>query len=454
MAEIHNIQLADLLLDQENARLGDPQASQPATYISLTQQATPRALLTLCAHVVENGLDPLSLTAVVATGDKRRKYRVLEGNRRILALKALETPAIVTGKKIMSAAEERKLAGLSQRYHKDPITTVSCVLFDTEDSAVDWIVLRHTGANDGAGLKEWGSTEKERFLLRHGRTQKRTTALQILEFVEQKTGKIDGPGQPKIATTVTRMMSNPEIRAAHGLDMVGGELVALYPADVIAPALRALVEDLTSKKLKVAQVYDREARVAYAEALKKTSPLDETKRLPTPVGLADLAAGKSTPVPVKPRRARKPTAAPELTTIVPPDCVMNPSQPRLNAVYDELCRLDISSFPNAGAVLLRVFLELSVDHEIMRLKLMPENQMLGMKLSIRLTKLAQALADSQRIPEQLRRAIVQIADSQSVIAASTMGFNQYVHNEFVHPAPKDLQTAWMQLQPFLVEITT
>lgn len=453
MHEIVTIPVVDLLLDQENARIGQAQDSQPATYVALARETTPKALLNLCEHIVDHGLDPLSLTGVVATGDKRRRYRVLEGNRRVLALKVLETPTLLTGKGVLSKSEEKRLSQLSHRFQRDPITAIACVLFDDEDAPIDWVDLRHTGAHDGAGLMNWNSTEQDRFRLRHGRIERPTPALQIIDFVKATTGDGEGSGgrQPRIATTLTRMMSTPEIREAYGLDMVGGELVALYPAEVVGPGLQQLVSDLTSRKLRVGQVYDAPQRRTFAANRKRQAPLDEAKKLPAPVQLGDLAAGKSTPAAKAKRpKARKP--APQVTTIVPPGTKLSPSQPRLNAIYDELSRLDASTYTNAGAVLLRVFLELVVDHEIQRIQLMPEAEMLKSPLAKRLKVLAQDLADRGRISEQLRRAVQQIAESQNVIAASTHGFNQYVHNEYVHPALADLQAAWRQLEPFLEEI--
>jgi hypothetical protein len=147
--ETVSVPVSDLLLDVGNARLGEEQPSQQAVYLTLAQQQG-RRLVALAKDIVENGLDPTTLPAVVATGDRRRRYVVVEGNRRILALKALETPSIVSG--ALSPTEQRFLGVLSGRYLDDPIDEVSCVLFESQDGADHWIALRHTGANEGAGL--------------------------------------------------------------------------------------------------------------------------------------------------------------------------------------------------------------------------------------------------------------------------------------------------------------
>ena len=144
MHETIDIAVADLLLDQDNARLGTRQTSQQAVYIALAKEVDGQ-LVRLAKDIVDHGLDPTALTAVVATDTGR--YRVLEGNRRALALKALETPSIVKGG--LSKAELRKLEALAKVYAENPIDEIPCIVFDTPEEAYHWIVLRHTGAHGG-----------------------------------------------------------------------------------------------------------------------------------------------------------------------------------------------------------------------------------------------------------------------------------------------------------------
>ena len=98
MPRNEDIVVPDLLLDPENARLGTVQTTQPATALALAAQQG-RRLVNLAADIVEAGLDPAQPLTVLATGkgDRRRRYTVLEGNRRVLAIKALETPSLVAG---------------------------------------------------------------------------------------------------------------------------------------------------------------------------------------------------------------------------------------------------------------------------------------------------------------------------------------------------------------------
>src|SRR5262245_16685049 len=121
--ETRDIAVVDLLLDQENARLGASQESQQATYLALAKELRGQ-LVVLARDIVDEGTDPTALAAVVEADGGR--YRVLEGNRRVLALKALETPSIVKGG--LTHGEQRKLEELSARYSVNPIDEITCVV--------------------------------------------------------------------------------------------------------------------------------------------------------------------------------------------------------------------------------------------------------------------------------------------------------------------------------------
>jgi hypothetical protein len=124
--------------------------------------------------------------------------------------------------------------------------------------------------------------------------------------------------------------------------------------------------------------------------------------------------------------------------------------PRLNAIYNELLTLNATQYPNAASVLLRVFVELSIDHYLTQMNLSGENEKLAKKLKVA----ADDLKKKGQIDDQLRKAIDRIANSQTVIAASTFTFNQYVHNRYSHPIPSELFIAWDELEPFLLQVCT
>lgn len=449
VAEKVDIPLADLQLDPTNARLLTEPNSQQGIYAALAAQEQ-RKLVNLANDIVVNGLDPTTLVAVVPTADARRRYRVIEGNRRVLALKALETPSIVSS--ALSAKDQARLSQLATRYAANPIDPVPCILFQDEEASRHWIELRHTGANDGVGLVEWDSNEKDRFKSRHGAAP-RSHAGQVLDFLG-KTLPTALPGKgDRITTTLNRVLSSPQIRTKLGLGMVGGELLSHYPAPETAKALGWLVDELRSGRLKTKEVYEAADRTAYANRIPRTVVPPQSKKSSGLISLAALTSGAK-PQPKPPKKGKKPTPKPqERASIVPAGCKINPQAPRINTIFNELSQLAVDTFPNSCGVLLRVFLELTIDHYLEQKKVMTETERRAAPLAKRMKTAAASLHTDGKITAQLEKAVEKVANSKDVIAASSATFNQYVHNPYVHPKPSELRTAWLELQPFLEELS-
>ena len=441
------VMLAALLLDHENARLGESQQTQQQVYAKLAEQQG-KLLVALALDIVENGLDPTTLIAVVPTDDRRRRYKVMEGNRRVLALKALETPSIVVNG--LAPGEQKTFANLAAKYQENPVEEVPAVIFDSEDEARHWIKLRHTGANEGAGLVSWDSNEINRWEDRHGGTGKtRNPAGQALDFYERIAGRKAGNG---LVTNLGRIVKNPDCRRALGLELVKGELVALYPAAEVRKGLEKIVGDLESQTIRVKNIYDAADQRNYLQTFKPSELPDPTKKLKAPVALGDLKPGGrgsgATPPTPKPRSKKK--SPPPRTTVIPATCKINPTNPKLNTLYNELLQLDVNSYPNAAAVLLRVFVEQSVEHWLDQNPGVRPKQGRPLTLADKLKLVAADLEGKGKIPNALRKVIDRIAGAQgSVMSASTNAFNQYVHNYFAYAKPQEIFSSWDELQPFM-----
>ena len=75
-----------------------------------------RKLLVLAQDILQNGLNPSDLPFVMPLNDDRKRYIVLEGNRRLAALKSLENPEPLSGAIDNATFEEfRALVGSTSR---------------------------------------------------------------------------------------------------------------------------------------------------------------------------------------------------------------------------------------------------------------------------------------------------------------------------------------------------
>jgi hypothetical protein len=409
----------------------------------------PEALVQLASDIVDHGIDPTSLPAVVATDDRRRRYRVLEGNRRVLALKVLETPNIVSSS--VSDRQLAKLSALSKKYADEPLAEVQCVLFDRAEEANHWIKLRHTGANDGRGLKEWGPNEKERWDVRHGGgNKKRSAGGQVLDFAQQQRS-IAGAQ----LSNVDRLAKSPTVRKKFGLDSNTGVLVSHFPASEMMKPWNKVIDDLASGRIKVKHIYDADARDEYLAEFSTSDLPDPKKKLAAPVALADLAgtdAGARGATGPRPKAKKKTPASRQRTSLIPRGCPISPTEPRVNDIYNEMLNLDADSYPNSCAVMLRVFLELSVDHTLQTNSWMTDTQLKSASLHDKLIKVSEKMHAAGTITDDIRQAVRKVADSQHTLAANLKTFNQFVHNKIVRPKPAELRLAWDELQPFLERV--
>jgi hypothetical protein len=165
MAETETFSPAALLIDEQNPRLGEPNAGQRQALQEIAH-LLGRRLQVLAQDIVRNRTDPSSLPIVMEAAERGR-YVVLEGNRRLAALRALENPEVIADS--VPSGVLRSLRKLSKEYLKNPIDELLRVVVKDRDEAHHWIELRHTGGNQRAGLLSWGADEVARFRARGGR---------------------------------------------------------------------------------------------------------------------------------------------------------------------------------------------------------------------------------------------------------------------------------------------
>ena len=447
MPEDVEIPLSDLLIDKGNARLVKEQAGQQEAMLAIAHQQSGK-LLKLAADIVENGLDPLNPPAVIPTSDQRKRYVVIEGNRRITALKALETPSLIAS--VFGAGDQKKLQKLAELFAQNPISTVRCVLFDNEKEMEHWVGLRHTGQNDGVGVVEWGSDEKDRFASRHGL---RSPEGQILDFVE-KFGALSDSAKhstTKVISNIKRLISSPPVKEKLGIEVVAGRVVMRFPPEEVLKSLTHMVEDLKTEKINVRDIYTKEARAEYAENLPVNVLPNTSTVLDAPVPLESVTTAGPLPEKPKPRPKTKRTPG-ERATLIPKTFQPDIDTPRINNIYVELLSLSVEQYPNCCAVMLRVFIELSVDHYNQKNSLISDADRRNTKLAKVLKMAAEHLRRNGKIDAGLETAVEKIADSKYLLAASTTAFNQYVHNKYVFPKPSELKDAWDEVEPFMTKL--
>ena len=446
MPDILDIPVRDLLVDGQNPRLSQANQGDRETLRALAQ-AQDRKLQFLAEDVCVHGINPSELPIVMLLGDGSNKYVVLEGNRRLTALKALENPDLLVG--AVSQEVVDAIRRMAVEYQKAPILEIPCVIVEDRDKANHWIELKHTGENDGAGSVQWGSDESDRFRARTGRQP--NLATQVLDFLEAR-GLVT-PEQRRVApTTLTRIFSSPALRAKVGLEYSKGIMMSVGDHDQVANALVHIVTEVSDRRLTVNDVRTKEQRGKFAAGLPADLVVSRTLPRGQGVSLSIIPAPQVAPSSAtneprgEPERRREPRPREHL---VPHDCTLRITNPRIQGIERELRRLSINSVPNAVGVLLRVFIELSLDEFADKESLQISRDS---TLRNKLQRVTKHLVDSGRLSDEQARPVRRAAQGDSFLSPSLTVMNDWVHNQYAAPEANVLRTYWDNLQPFVQSI--
>ncbi len=238
-----NLKIDQLELDLANPRISKASSQHEAMQRLIDDQDVK--LANLAESIVDQGLNPLDRLLILKSSRPQR-FIVLEGNRRVLALKILRNPAVLTGLDVRPALQ-RRFEKLSQLFDVNNVEPIACFEIGARGDGSTWIEQRHIGADEGRGIVDWSGVAASRF-------RGRDPALQALDFVRQH-GKLTDDQKKLLEgrfpiTTLDRLLSTPSVRAKIGFDVKGEKLVtSLPPTEAIKPLSR-IVLDLAEKKIK------------------------------------------------------------------------------------------------------------------------------------------------------------------------------------------------------------
>lgn len=436
MADIRSIAPSNLLVDAENPRLSKPNEGQREAMRALAKLMS-RKILALAKDIVEKGLNPADLPIVMPANDRENRYVVLEGNRRLVALKALENPDSFVG--ALDSGALSSMRTLARRYQDSPIDSIQCWAVKDRPDAEHWIKLRHTGENEGAGIVPWGGDEASRFRARGG---SKDLSTQALDYLERHNALTPEERSKVPATSLRRLLGTPEVRDKLGLDLQDGELRVRADDKKVAKALKHVTADLASEDgTKVKDIYTKDQRKAYAVGLPKSIVVKPQKGNGRSI---ESSAAKSQ---AKTKGTQKSKQARPRDTLIPRDCVLGITHLRIRAIESELRSLSLDSFTNAVSVLFRVFIELSVDEYIGEHALTcGDRTPLWQKLKMVLNDLLSRRKLTTQQAKPVRKAMVK----NSYLGPSIDLMHDYIHNQHVFPAPSDLRAHWSSLQPFVI----
>lgn len=444
--EHKGVAISNLLLDTENYRYKQGALPDQRGCIDKIVSDSKANILALAEDIAQNGLFPEPILAV----KEGKQWKVLEGNRRVTALKLLNNPKLCPDDK-----KRQKLEAIKQQHSENIPKTISLYSCSDPQHIHEHIFRRHTGENKGIGLIGWGSNEVENYLVRNGRKSRYSLGRQVLDALD---GKIS-VGDKFPITTLDRILKNKDARELLGLSVKNGELVGSELDEILA-TLKTIVEDLKAGKKTVTDLKKSEQIVDYVKSKgAKGKPTKDTavqpiakpsvKEFPAANGAAAEA------VIVGGKAGKKSTPSHARTTIVPSETAN--FVPKKNAkahdIFIELQLLNVDNLRIAGALLFRSFIELSIRHYVKEKKIPLGGKKIVKDEEKSYTKdLNQLIADTcARMQED---GLIDGSDKTRITSTAKKGisisdFNGYVHDEHALPVPDLLRATWVALEKML-----
>ena len=444
------IPVSELDLDCENPRHGAVADQKAALEQLIADQREKIGRIAEDFH--ENGLSPAQL--FIVTNSPAGRYIVLDGNRRLAALRILEDPDLLPPEFRPSRLIERVSEPGSQP------SQVMCAIVANRDEARLWLDRTHSGQLDGVGTVSWSAVAKHRFNpVLPGRSHT-ASAMTVLDWLRRRL-PADHATRPhldtveaKSVTNLGRLASDPDIRKVIGFDFQGGIVTLNDDEAAVVQRLLTIVEKLatgttvTALKGKndraafVAEHLDEDRTRAAQDSIGQerdpsTDPSDSAAAASADGsgGAATAGAGTGT-TSSRSRSASHPFA----------DIDIEPLHPRIQQVIVEVRSLDPDRYPNAMAVLLRVIFELTVTEYLDRKGARPaQNETLATNIRTALRRLDVAEDDSRFHPIQ-----TQLKQRHSIISVSNL--HQYVHNPDAAPGRSDLNSIALAYRPLLEAI--
>lgn len=308
----------------------------------------------LALDIAKRGsLSPLEVLGVVPMEGHPGHYVSVEGNRRTCALIVATDPA---------RAPESIRGQLRRITSKANLPKqVKTYVFATKDEAKQWIDLRHLGAQNGAGTREWDVTQKARASSGSTNSTARDNTLSVLVLDRLiARGMLTEKQRERVAvSTITRYLGTPGVRAVLGLGS-NRELIYTHDPDEVDNALlRVVLDSIEPSRDGAFPVHSRSDsrdRIHYANKLKSSGiapsiPLDRPQAPPR------ASKTRAASVSVKDRGRRSASHPDKRKFLIPSNFAITSRDPVLLRLRKEGLTLDIAEYSFSSNYILRALLE-------------------------------------------------------------------------------------------------
>lgn len=446
MASWETFKLSELRLDQRNYRTG-PTATQRDALAAIIDDQKGR-LVNLAEDILSVGLSPGEPIWVTRDTDAPGMYVVVEGNRRLAALKLLETPTLADGTVV-----EKAFATLAKQYSENPMRELEARVFASRDEALPWQRRRHMSNTSGVGIVRWEALAKARASREQGAKAPRFLA--VVDFLQDESDEWQSLQDVLDSkwTTVDRVLNASTLPTVLGIEInpkTGSINFENGDAEAGKELLRRILHEIARPEFKFEEIETEKERASFVNrftgmAVKAKVAAPETANRPN--------APAPTPSPLAsslPRRPSTPLTTPARTTLAPKNGpkTFRVDGDRLLSLYRECRLIPTQNNENAASFLLRVFIELSSEALLAEKGVsIPSSAKgktswddFGIPLATKVRSVLDYLDNTGRAKQfqQVRLAL----DPNSQTTSSITTLHGYFHNRHLKPDVVALREAW------------
>jgi hypothetical protein len=459
-----------LHLDHRNPRLL-PRATLPTQPELVAELIKHEDIYAMAKSIVDHGFYPHELVIGV---EEQGKMIVIEGNRRLCAVKLLISPTLAPD------GDRARFRKLSHKANISQIRKLPLVIAPSRDAASPLIQSRHTRTQ----VEKWSPVMQARFYADRVSDGNSVDELatefsippgQIREFLQNyqmycvacsltlppgAAEKVRDPREFPL-TNLERIYRNADAASFLGISFdAKGELKGSIPVEEFKRAFGKVVADVALGAANSRQLNTKKEFADYISGFGAAAP-DRSKKGSFTAKEILGSSAKTQALP-KPAPTPPPKPAPQHRGLVSKTFVCGIEDVRINAVLKELKKLSVDDYANAVALTLRGFLDIVVGDYCDRLG---ATKPLIAKLDKKSEKPADWFPTVRQIlnyfineenrlslhPLALKASKMLVNDQSGV---SILMLDAFAHNKWVIPTAPELRSFWAKVEEAIKAMLT
>jgi hypothetical protein len=435
-----------LNVDLGNFRIGDQDNPRAAYKAMIDEEGGD--LAELADDIITEGLSPADPIIIGPDPTDAGHYVVCDGNRRFTAIKLLENPALAHGTPV-----HKQFVEMAKRYEKAKIGKVSTVIFPDKESAMPWIVRRHNDMG-GRGMGQWGALAKGRADAFLGKVRASMAVVNHLKAHELLPPALEAKLSGR-TTNLDRVLQMPYMAAALGVTIEKNGSVSFGNDDQGkgGALLVRMVKAMAHDSFNVNKIRSAEERKDFIDTFAKYHV-----RASEGGGGAGRAQERATASKKSGRKAPSQDDRKHLA-LRGRENVLTIHEDRLNRLYGEATRITPKTLPNSSSILTRVFIELSTDHFLAKLKVpVPKKHVdkgkktwadKGISLHEKLWAVLATLDPTGKAPA-LKLTRQALTDGDALHSVESL--HDFLHKLSADTDPKEVKRIWKRWHPYLEQL--